>query len=269
MTETISQICAWVNFCYTRRMSGHSKWHSIKHKKGAADAKRGKIFTTHAKLIAIAARGGADPDMNPTLRTAIDRAKADNVPNANIDRAVKKGSGQDKDAAHYEELTYEAFGPEGSAFMIDVITDNKNRSLTNVRTILTKNGGNLGSAGAVAWKFDKKAFLLVDAGGKSPEEAELELMESGADDIRPGETGRFELYAAPEQFNEVKKAVESMGYRVEKDELTWLAKEDMKVTDLDLAQKIVRLMEKLDEDEDVSQVSSNVDIDDSLLAELG
>ncbi len=250
-------------------MSGHSKWNSIKHKKGAADAKRGKIFTVHAKLIAIAAKSGDDPDMNPSLRTAIDRAKADNVPNTNIDRAIKKGSGADKDAANYQEVTYEAFGPGGSAFMIDVITDNKNRSLTNVRTILNKNGGTLGSAGAVAWKFDKRAFLLVDSGEKDAEEAELELMDSGADDILDAGDGKFELYAAPDQYSSVKKATEGMGFKVEKDEMTWKPKEDMKIGELDLAQKLVKLMEKLDEDEDVSQVSSNADIDESLFAQLG
>jgi len=249
-------------------MSGHSKWNSIKHKKGAADAKRGKVFTVHAKMIAMAARNGGDPDMNPSLRTAIDRAKADNVPNNNIERAVKKGSGADKDAANYEELTYEAIGPGGTAFMIDVITDNKNRSLTNVRSILSKGGGNLGSAGSVGWKFDKKAFLLVDVVGKSAEDAELELMDSGADDILEAD-GKFEIYAAPERFNLVKQAVLDMGYKVEKDELIWQAKDEVKVTDLDLGKKLVSLMEKLDDDEDVSCVSSDADFDESVLAELG
>ena len=249
-------------------MAGHSKWHSIKHKKGANDAKRGKIFTMHANLIAIAARSGDDPDMNPGLRTAIDRAKADNVPNANIDRAIKKGSGADKDAASYEEITYEALGPDGSAFMIDVITDNKNRSLTNVRTILSKSGGNLGSAGSVAWKFDKMAFLLVDMGGKDEDEAMLELIDCGADDMQPAGEGKMELYAAPTQLGGVRGAVESAGYKVEKDELVWKAKDEMKVTELGLAKKILNIMEKLEDDDDVNVVHSNVDIDDSLLAEL-
>jgi YebC/PmpR family DNA-binding regulatory protein len=249
-------------------MSGHSKWASIKHKKGAADAKRGKVFTMHAKMIALAARGGGDPEMNPSLRSAIDRAKADNVPNANIDRAVKKGSGADKDAAAYEEITYEALGPDGSAFMIDCITDNKNRTLTNVRTGLTKSGGTMGSSGSVAWKFDKTAFLLVDIGGKDHDEAELALIDCGANDMEETD-GKFELYTDPNQCNAVKTAVEALGYKVEKDELIWKAKEDMKITDLDLAKKIFRIMEKLDEDDDVSQVYSNVDFDDSVMAHLG
>jgi YebC/PmpR family DNA-binding regulatory protein len=248
-------------------MSGHSKWHSIKHKKGANDAKRGKVFTMHAKLIAIAARAGGDPDMNPGLRTAIDRAKADNVPNANIDRAVKKGSGADKDAASYVEITYEALGPEGSAFMIDCITDNKNRTLTNVRTLLTKNGGTLGSSGSVAWKFDKKAFLLVDSGGADADEAELSLIDCGADDLARVD-GKFELYAAPDQLNNVKKAVAELGYTVEKDELIWKAKEDMKVSDVDLAKRIMKLMDAVDSDDDVNQISSNVDFDEEVMAQL-
>ena len=249
-------------------MSGHSKWSSIKHKKGAADAKRGKVFTLHAKLIALAARSGGDPSMNPSLRSAIDRAKGDNVPNANIDTAVKKGSGADKNAAAYEEITYEGFGPDGSVFMVDCITDNKNRTLTNVRTIWTKNGGNMGSAGTVAWKFDKKAFLLVDVAGTDAEEAELALMDSGADDMAEVD-GKFELYADPKQLTTVKNAVEALGYKVEKDELIWKAKEDMKVTDVAVAKKIMKLMEMIDEDDDVSQISSNVDFDESILAELG
>ena len=249
-------------------MSGHSKWHSIKHKKGAADAKRGKVFTMHAKLIAIAARSGGDPDMNPALRTAIDRAKADNVPNANIDRAIKKGSGADKDATQYEEVTYEAFGPAGSVFMIDCVTDNKNRSLTNVRTIITKNGGNMGSSGSVGWKFDKKAFLLVDTQGADSEEAELALMDSGADDITLGDEGKFELYAAPDQLAKVRSAVIEMGYKVEKDELMWKAKEDMLVDEVDAAKKIMKFMDKLDEDDDVNQISSNVDFAPSVLEQL-
>lgn len=249
-------------------MSGHSKWNSIKHKKGAADAKRGKVFTMHAKMIALAARSGGDPGMNPALRSAIDRAKAANVPNANIDRAVKKGSGADKDSVNYEEITYEAFGPGGTAFLVDVVTDNKNRSLTNVRTILGKGGGNLGSAGSVSWKFDKRAYLLVDVAGKDSEEAQLELIDSGADDIEPGEDGKMDLYAAPDKLNEVKKAVEAAGYKVEKGELLWKAKEDTKIDDVTLAKRLLALMEKLEDDDDVSQVHTDVDFDESILGDL-
>ena len=250
-------------------MSGHSKWNSIKHKKGAADAKRGKIFTTHAKLIAIAAKNGSDPDMNPGLRSAIERAKSANVPNANIDRAIKKGSGEGKDATTYEEITYEAFGPDGTAFMIDVITDNKNRSLTNVRTITNKNGGNLGSAGSVGWKFAKKAYLLVDTLGADADEAELMLIDCGVDDMEAVESGKFELYAAPDQLDAVKKAVIAASFKVEKDELIWKAKEDVNVTDVNIAQKIIKLIDAIEEDDDVSKVYSDADLDDSIISQLG
>lgn len=249
-------------------MSGHSKWASIKHKKAATDAKRGKIFTMHAKLIALAARQGADPEMNPSLRSAIDRAKTDNVPNANIDRAIKKGSGADKDAAQYEEITYEAFGPEGSVFLIDCVTDNKNRTLASVRKILGKSGGQMGSAGTVAWKFEKKAYFLVDSGEKDPDEAELEIIDCGAEDLAKIEDGKFEVYAAPKQLGEVKKKLGAAGFIIERDELSWMPKEEMKVTEVELAKKIVKLIESLEEDDDVNTVSSNVDFEESLLSEL-
>lgn len=247
-------------------MSGHSKWHSIKHKKGANDAKRGKIFTTHAKLITIAARNGGDPDLNPALRSAIDRAKADNVPNANIDRAIKKGTGEDKDAAIFEECTYEAMGPGGTSFMIDVITDNKNRAVTNVKTVVNKNGGTFGSS--VAWKFDKKAYLLVDVEEGDMDEAELALIDCGAEDMERIE-GKFEVYAAQDQLGVVRSAIEAAGYEVEKDELVWKAKDAMPVSEVDLAKKIIKLMDAIEEDEDVANVYSDADLDDSVLTQIG
>ncbi len=250
-------------------MSGHSKWKTIKIKKGAADAKRGKVFTVHARMIAIAAKAGSDPTMNAMLRVALDRARADNVPNANIERAVKKGTGEDKEGVSYEEVTYEAFGPGGSAFLIDVITDNKNRALTNVRTLLGRNGGNIASAGSVSWKFAKKAFLVVDSKGKANDESELLLIDCGADDLKSAEDGKYEVYAAPEKLGEVKKAVEASGFSVEKDEHVWQAKEDLKVSDLETARKIVNLADVLDEDEDVVRVTTNVDFEESLLSQLG
>ncbi|MFT7184566.1 MAG: YebC/PmpR family DNA-binding regulatory protein [Oceanicoccus sp.] len=247
-------------------MSGHSKWASIKHKKGANDAKRGKIFTMHAKMIAIAAKAGGDPEMNPTLRSAIDRAKADNVPNNNIDRAVKKGSGSDKDATQYLEITYEAMGPGGTAFMIDVITDNKNRSNTNVKTILTKTGGTPGSA---AWKFDKMAFFLVDLEGKDHDEAELALIDCGADDMEDAGDGKFGLYSSLSSFSTVKKSIQAAGYKVEKDDVIWKSKSATPIDDATVAAKIIRLMDKLEEDDDVNNVYTDADISESVLSELG
>ncbi|MFA5855600.1 MAG: YebC/PmpR family DNA-binding transcriptional regulator [Candidatus Gracilibacteria bacterium] len=249
-------------------MSGHSKWKTIKIKKGAADAKRGKIFTTHAKLIAIAAQAGGDPSMNASLKIAIERAKGDNVPNSNIERAIKKGTGEDKDAAAFEEITYEAMGPSGSAFLIDTITDNKNRTLSNVRSIVTKYGGSIGAPGSVLWRFDKKAFLIVDPCGKSADEAELTLIDCGADDLKLCD-GKYEVYAGAEKLATVKKAITDAGFRVEKDELIWQAKDEISVTDLGVAQKILNFMDAVDEDDDVVRVSNNVDISDELVAKLG
>jgi len=246
-------------------MAGHSKWANIKHKKAAADSKRGKVFTMHAKLITIAAKSGGDPDMNPTLRTAIDRAKADNVPNANIERAIKKGTGEDKDAASYEEITYEAMGPGGTSYMIDVITDNKNRSNTNVRTAITKNGGSQGSA---AWKFDKVSFFIVDLEGKDRDESELMLIDCGADDIEDTGEGKFGVYASLTSYSSVKKAIQDAGYKIEKDEVIWKAKNSLPIDDPTIAQKIIKLMDKIEEDEDVSNVYTDADISESALSEL-
>lgn len=250
-------------------MSGHSKWKTIKIKKGAADAKRGKVFTVHARYIAIAAKAGGDSMMNPALRVAIDRARADNVPNSNIERAIKKGTGEDKEGAVFEEVTYEAMGPGGSALLIDVITDNKNRALTNIRTILGRNGGNMTPAGSVSWKFGKKAYLMVDTHGKIGDDVELALIDAGAEDLSRVEEGKYEVYAAPDQLNEIKKKIEAAGFMVEKDEWLWKAKDEIKISDLELAKKIIHITDMLEEDEDVVRVSSNVDFDEALLVQLG
>ncbi len=246
-------------------MAGHSKWANIKHKKAAADAKRGKVFTMHAKLISIAAKSGGDPEMNPALRAAIDRAKADNVPNANIDRAIKKGTGEDKDGANYEAISYEAMGPGGSSFMIDVITDNKNRSNTNVKTILNKNGG---SQGSTAWKFDRMAFFLVNAGDMERDEAELTLIDCGALDIEEDNDDNFVLFADLSTYGEVKKSLKDSGFQIKKDEVVWKAKNDIPIDNVDTAKKILRLIEALEEDDDVNNVYTDADISESVLAEL-
>lgn len=237
-------------------MSGHSKWHSIKHKKGAADAKRGKIFTKHAKLIAIAARSGGDPEMNPTLRTAINNAKADNVPNANIEKAIKKGAGQDKDAAQYVEAMYEGYGPEGTAMLIEVITDNKNRSLTNIKTIMTKNGGNLGEAGSVGWMFDRKGLILATAQHKSPEDAELEIIDSGAEDLNI-DSKKFEIITPDTELMTVRDNLEKAGFIVERAEITYISKSPVKIDSPEKTEKIMKLVDLLEEDEDVSNVYVN------------
>lgn len=250
-------------------MSGHSKWHSIKHKKGAADAKRGKIFTKHAKLITIAARdGGADPEMNPGLRSAITNAKADNVPNANIDKAVKKGAGGDKDGAQLVEIMYEGFGPAGTVMYVQVITDNKNRSVASVKTCFTKSGGNMGAAGSVGWMFERKGMLLVKASGEmGAEEAELAIIDSGAEDLS-FEDGVFEVVSDASELMQVRDNLEKAGLVVTKAEITYLAKDEVRIDDEGEAKKVLKLMESLEDDDDVANVYSNFDIAEEILEKI-
>ena len=249
-------------------MSGHSKWHSIKHKKGAADAKRGKLFTQHAKMIVLAAQqGGGDPEMNPSLRSAIDRAKADNVPNANIDRAIKKGTGELKDGEILSEITYEGYGPGGTAIFVQAITDNKNRTLANVRSSFTKHGGNLGETGCVAWMFKKKGLIILNIEGMEMEEVEMAVIESGADDMSP-ESSTMEVYTAYQELGNVKKVLEQSEMKVESAEILFVAKDTVRVEDAATAKKILKLMDALEEDEDVTNVSSNFDIPEAVLEEV-
>ena len=248
-------------------MSGHSKWHSIKHKKGAADAKRGKIFTKHAKLITIAARSGGEPEMNPALRAAIANAKADNVPNANIDKAVKKGSGQDKDGVVYAEALYEGVGPEGTAVLVEVITDNKNRSVANVKTIFTKNGGTMGGAGSVSWMFDKKGMVTVKADQKPADEAELMIIDAGAEDVSY-ENGAFEITTDPSDLMMVRDNLEKTGFEIENASITYLAKNPVDIDSMEKAQKVLKSLEALEDDDDVSNVYSNFDISEEIMSQL-
>ncbi len=249
-------------------MSGHSKWHSIKHKKGAADAKRGKIFTKHAKLIAIAARdGGDDPEMNPGLRSAIANAKADNVPNANIEKAVKKGSGDDKDGMNFEEIMYEGFGPAGTAMYVQVITDNRNRSVSNVKIAFTKNGGNMGEAGTVGWMFEKKGLILTKLGARDRDEAELQIIDAGAEDLEI-EDGDIEVITSPTELMQVKDNLIESGFEIHKAELNYVPKTPVKVDNLEDARKVIKLVEALEDDEDVANVYSNFDIPMEILEKL-
>lgn len=250
-------------------MSGHSKWHSIKHKKGAADAKRGKIFTMHAKLITLAARdGGGDTDMNPGLRSAIDNAKADNVPNANIERAIKRGTGEDKDGAEISEAMYEGYGPAGTALYIQVVTDNKNRTVANVKNILSKNGGNMGGAGSVAYLFHQKGLIRIQAEPAKHEELELAAIDAGAEDIKI-EDDTVEVYTDPKDLHNVKKKMQEAGFNTESAEITFIPENEIKIDDEVSAKKVLKLMEALEEDEDVSNVYSNFDIPKELLEKLG
>ncbi|MBD3330553.1 YebC/PmpR family DNA-binding transcriptional regulator [Candidatus Peregrinibacteria bacterium] len=249
-------------------MSGHSKWHSIKHKKGAADAARGKLFTKHAKLIYIAAReGGPDPDMNAALRTAIANAKADNVPNANIDKAIKKASGTGKGAEILEEIMYEGFGPANSTFYVQVITNNRNRAVAAIKTAFTKSGGNMGEAGTVAWMFERKGLILAKLGDKNPEEAELEVVDAGAEDLTI-EDGKFEIITQDVKLMEVKDKLEAAGFEIEKAELSYFPNNPVEISNEQDAQKVIKIIEMLEDEEDVSSVYTNVEISDEVMEKL-
>ena len=191
-------------------MSGHSKWSTIKRKKGAADAKRGQIFTRLIKEITVSAReGGGDPDMNPRLRTAVDNAKAQNMPNDTIDRAIKRGMGEG-DGANYDEVVYEGYGPNGVAVMVEAMTDNRNRTVAEIRHLFSKNGGNMGESGSVGWMFDKKGYIVVDKAAKSEEELFEIAVGAGADDMQD-DGDVFEIFTAPENFEAVTDAIKSAG----------------------------------------------------------
>lgn len=249
-------------------MSGHSKWHSIKHKKGAADAKRGKIFTMHSKLITIAAKeGGGDPDMNSALRTAIDNAKAANMPNANIDKAIKRGTGELKDAAVFEEVMYEGYGPAGIAVYVQTLTDNKNRTVANVKSIFTKTGGNMGTSGSVAYLFQKKGRIVVKADPSKFDDVELAAIDAGAEDIERGENS-VDVYTSPTELHNVKKGLEDAGFEIESSELTYEPENTVEIADEDKARKVLKFMEALEEDDDVSNVYSNFDISDEVMEKV-
>lgn len=244
-------------------MSGHSKWHSIKHKKAATDKKRGKIFTKHAKLVAVAARGGADPNMNPTLRMAIDNARAENMPYDNIERAIKKGSGEAKDAAVIEEVIYEGFGPGGVAIYIEALTDNRNRTVSNVKLLVSKNGGNLGSSGSVGYMFSKKGIIEVALDGKSADDIELAAIDAGADDVKEGDEV-VEIYTAPNNLMQVKTNLGKNGLKVSSAGLTYVATTLVPLHDEAIARSLFDLIDAVEEDEDVMTVYHNAEIDDAV-----
>ncbi len=247
-------------------MSGHSKWASIKHKKGAADVKRGKIFTRHAKLIEIAARegGGGDPNMNPSLKAAIDNAKAENVPNANIDRAVKKGSGELK-GEQTVGVTYEAYGPGGVACIIECLTDNKNRTLSNVRSTIERRGGKWAESGSVMFMFDRKGVVL--AKGTLNEETELELIDAGAEDIESSDD-IISVTTDSTSWPKVRDSLREAGYEIEEAGLKYVAAQTTNIADTETAQKILDFVAEIEEDEDVSEVHTNANIPDEIVMQL-
>jgi len=250
-------------------MSGHSKWASIKHKKGAADAKRGKIFTKHAKLVEIAARegGGDDPGMNPSLKAAIDNAKADNVPNANIDRAIKKGSGALK-GEQTVGITYEAYGPGGAAFIIECLTDNKNRTLANVKSTIEKKGGRWAESGSVMFMFDRKGVVVASkADMGDTDELQLILIDAGAEDIDIyGDT--VDIATSAGTWPKVRDALKEAGFDVKEAGLKYVPQQAVAVEDAETAGKVRDFMEALEEDDDVSDVHTNADISEEIMAQL-
>ncbi|MBN2738759.1 MAG: YebC/PmpR family DNA-binding transcriptional regulator [Spirochaetales bacterium] len=246
-------------------MSGHSKWHSIKHKKGAIDAKRGKLFTKLIKEIIVAARiGGGDPDANPRLRTILLKAKGVNMPKDNIDRAIKKGTGE-LEGVEYTEMSYEGYGPGGVAIMISVLTDNKNRTAADVRHLLSKGGGNLGENGCVSYMFKRKGVIVLD-GEKYSEDAAMEVaLEAGAEDV-VAESGIIEVTTEPDMFEEVLKALEAAGMEADSSEISMVADTTVKL-DNEKTAKAIRLIENLEDNDDVQNVYSNLDIPDDFSME--
>ena len=246
-------------------MSGHSKWSSIKHKKGAADAKRGKLFSKLSRAIIVAAKeGGADPAANLALQNAIEKAKSYSMPKDNIERAIARGSGSDADANAYEVVVYEGYGAGGVAILIEALTDNRNRTASDVRAAFGKFDGNLGASGAVAWQFERRGVVLVDAEGVDEDELTLAAAEGGADDVElDGST--FQVTSAPESLTGVREALEAAGFTVENAELTMVPKTAVEVADESTAKKILRLIDALEENDDVQDVYSNFDIPERVL----
>jgi len=247
-------------------MSGHSKWSTIKRKKGAEDARRGKIFTRLAREIAMAARNGSDPDSNPALRLAVDKARAANMPKDNIQRAIARGSGEGDDAAVLEEITYEGYGPYGVAMLVDVVTDNKNRTLAEVKHVFSRSGGSLASQGSVLWQFEQKGLITLEAEGVDFDEVFLVAAEAGAEDVQnDGES--IAVYTPRDELAEVARVLRDSGYTIEDSELTWVAKNEIAL-DKDATLKIMAMIEKLEELDDVQHVSSNLEISDEALEAL-
>lgn len=247
-------------------MSGHSKWHQIRRKKAVTDARRGRIFTQIIKEITIAARlGGGNPDGNPRLRLAIEKAKANNMPADNIKRAIMKGTGELPGMA-YEDVTYEAYGPGGAALIIECVTDNKTRTVSEIRHILDRNHGKLASTGAVSYQFHRRGVITVPVSAIGEDDLLGLILDAGADDLKnDGEL--YTIYTAPESFEAVKKAVEQKGLPIETAELQLIPETTVKVEGKD-AEQLLRLMEAIEEHEDVQHVYSNFEIDDKVMASL-
>jgi YebC/PmpR family DNA-binding regulatory protein len=246
-------------------LSGHSKWSSIKHKKGAADAKRGKLFSKLSRAIIVAAKqGGPDPANNLALQNAIEKARSYSMPKDNIDRAIAKGSGADADANAFEEITYEGYGPEGVAVIVEALTDNRNRTAADVRHLFAKHGGNLGATGAVAWQFDRRGVVVVSADGVDEEELLLVAADGGADDVElDGDV--FQVTSAPESLAAVREAIETAGFGVGSAALSLVPKTTVSIDDEARARQVMRLIDALEDNDDVQDVYANFDIPERVL----
>jgi YebC/PmpR family DNA-binding regulatory protein len=246
-------------------LSGHSKWSSIKHKKGAADAKRGKLFSKLARSIIVAAKeGGGDPANNLALQNAIEKAKSYSMPKDNIDRAIAKGSGSDADSAAFEAIVYEGYGPEGVAVIAEALTDNKNRTASDVRHIFSKFGGNLGTTGAVLFQFERRGVVLVSAEGVDEDELFMAAADGGAEDLeQDGDV--FQVTSAPEQLAAVRIAIEDAGFGIQSAELSWLPKVTVAIDDEAKAKQLMRLIDALEDNDDVQDVYANFDIPEQVL----
>jgi YebC/PmpR family DNA-binding regulatory protein len=249
-------------------MSGHSKWAQIKRKKGANDAKRGQMFTRLARDITVAARegGSGDPEANFQLRLAIDKARASNMPKDNIERAIQRGLGASGDGGQLEDISYEAYGPGGTALIVQVLTDNRNRAAAEVRRVITRAGANFASTGSVAWMFEKRGIFTIPVKGKNAEDVELDLIDAGVDDLQAeGET--IEAYIAPEHLRPVREELQRRSIPIENAEVTLIAKNPAQVSPVDAA-KTMQLIEALEELDDVQKVITNLDITDEAMAEF-
>jgi YebC/PmpR family DNA-binding regulatory protein len=248
-------------------MSGHSHWATIKHKKGATDAKRGKLFSKLSRAIIIAARhGGGDPEMNLKLRYAIDKARQVSMPKDNIERAVKRGTGE-VEGMTFDEVTYEGYGPGGAAILVEVLTDNRNRTASEVRKIFERSGGKMGSAGCVGYLFERKGLFCVDAAATDEDTLMNISLEAGADDLkRSGST--FEITCDPSTFNQVQEALKKNGIAPTVSEISQVPKAPVDLTG-DVGKKLVRLMEALDDQDDVQNVYSNANLSEEMVAEVG
>ncbi|OFW53057.1 MAG: transcriptional regulator [Actinobacteria bacterium RBG_16_67_10] len=246
-------------------MSGHSKWSSIKHKKGAADAKRGQLFSKLSRAIIVAAKeGGPDPAGNLALHNAIEKARSYSMPKDNIERAIAKGSGADAEGSSFETVIYEGYGPEGVAVLVEALTDNRNRTASEVRHLFAKHGGNLGATGAVAWQFERKGVVLVHADGVDEDALVLVVAEAGAEDVEL-DGSSFVVTSAPESMSAVRAAVEAAGFTIESVELAMVPKVSVAVADEGVARQLIRLVEGLEDTDDVQDVYANFDIPEAVL----